>query len=335
MLNDQPRQQLQFLISQYSTDICDDVRRCEALLRDLCPEHKRELNLLIAALKERIPQDLLKNSPSINTDLTVKLLAQRLHDHLGIAEAFALWAVESWALALIVPPKPKNTWQEPHTGMEFVRIKAGSFIMGSAVMEHGRNLDERPHSVTIAKDFFLAKYPVTQAQWQTVMGSNPSYFQGGQLPVERISWLDVQQFIEKLTRLSPERFRLPSEAEWEYACRAGTHSAFYTGEELETQQANFANHIGQTSPVGLYPANAWQLHDMIGNVWEWTGSEYDEQYTGAENIIVTKTVNSSWRVVRGGSWHLEARHLRSANRHNYTSDFRYSSIGFRLVKDID
>ncbi|CAG0958613.1 partial Serine/threonine-protein kinase Pkn1, partial [Anaerolineae bacterium] len=220
---------------------------------------------------------------------------------------------------------------ETQTGMEFVRIHAGQFLMGSIIGEPDRNPNERQHKVSIAQDFFIAKYPVTQAQWQKIMGNNPSQFTGDRLPVERVSWIDVQLFIEKLSTLSKQTFRLPTEAEWEYACRAGTTTPFYTGDSVELNQANFANQIGKTSQVGLYPANPWGLYDMIGNVWEWTGSEYDEHYQGLENQSVQKAT-SSWRVVRGGLWNAEARNLRSANRHTYTSDFRYSSIGFRLVR---
>lgn len=331
MLNDQPRQQLHYLIAQYSPTVCDDARRCEAILKDLCPEYKRELNLLIAALKEKIPQELSKAPAHIPPDFTIKLLAQRLHDHLGIAEHFAFWAVESWALALNIIQQNKTDWQDEQTGIEFLLINAGSFLMGSNIGEPDKNPNERLHKVTIEHDFYLAKYPITQAQWQSIMGNNPSQFRGDRHPVERVSWLDVQQFIEKLSTLSKQTFRLPTEAEWEYACRAGTTTAFYTGDNLDLNQANFANQIGKTSPIGLYPANPWGLYDMIGNVLEWTGSEYDEHYQGLETKTAQKGA-SSWRVVRGGLWNSEARNLRSANRHSYTADFRYSSIGFRLVR---
>ena len=280
MLNDQPRQQLNYLIAHYTSRVCDDTRRCEAILKDLCPEHKRELNLLISALKEKIPQELMKAPAHITPEFTIKVLAQRLHDHQGIAEHFALWAVESWALALNIIQQNKTDWQDEQTGMEFVRINAGSFMMGSIIGEPDRNPNERLHKVTIAQDFFIGKYPVTQAQWQSIMGYNPSQFRGDRLPVERVSWIDVQVFIEKLSFLSKQTFKLPTEAEWEYACRAGTTTAFYTGDTLDHNQANFANQIGKTSQVGLYPANPWDLYDMIGNVWEWTGSEYDEHYQG-------------------------------------------------------
>jgi len=240
MLNEQPRTQLRTMLVQYGQSVCQDAKRCEALLRDFCPEHKRELNLLIAALKEGIPQELLKPSPHISIEFSIKRLAQTLHDNLGIAESFAFWTVESWALSLNVLTQPiaqtqsKQTtpsktptpliiqlqttslsaqWRDPVTGMEFVKIPKGSFMMGSPDNEPERRSDEKLHCADITHDFYLSKYLVTQAQWQAVMGDNPSNFKGDNLPVEQVSWLDVQRFIEQLNHKTRQQYRLPTEAE--------------------------------------------------------------------------------------------------------------------------
>ncbi|MDD1607710.1 MAG: formylglycine-generating enzyme family protein [Methylococcaceae bacterium] len=360
MLNEQPRTQLRTMLIQYGQSVCQDAKRCEALLRDFCPEHKRELNLLIAALKEGIPQQLLIPSSHISIEFTIKRLAQTLHDNLGIAESFAFWAVESWALSLNVLtqpiaqtqqpqlPTPKQTptpqiikpqtaslsaqWRDPITGMEFVKIPKGIFMMGSPDNEPDRCDNEKLHRVDIAHDFYLSKTLVTQAQWQAVMGDNPSHFKGNDLPVEQVSWLDIQRFIAQLNHKTGQQYRLPTEVEWEYACRAGTSTPFYTGHVLTAKEANF-NHFlfGKTSVVGSYPPNPWGLYDIAGNVWEWTASVYDTDYKFSEQVSNNNDANSQ-RVFRGGSWLNKQNYVRSANRLNLSPDYRDNNIGFRLSR---
>jgi formylglycine-generating enzyme required for sulfatase activity len=359
MLNEQPRTQLRTMLVQYGQSVCQDAKRCEALLRDFCPEYKCELNLLIAALKEGIPQQLLKPSPHISIEFTIKRLAQTLHDNLGIAESFAFWAVESWALALNVltqpiaqtqhqhSPPPKQTptpqiippqteslstqWRNPITDIEVVKIPKGSFMMGSPYNEPDRCSNEKLHRVNITHDFYLSKTLITQAQWQAVMGDNPSRFKGNNLPVECVSWLDVQRFIAQLNHKTGQQYRLPTEAEWEYACRAGTSTPFYTGHVLTAKEANFNRTVGQTSVVGSYPPNPWGLYDMAGNVWEWIASLYDANYKFSEQLL-SNNDTSSRRVLRGGSWNNKPYNLRSASRGNNTPDLRNYDIGFRLSR---
>lgn len=354
MLNEQPRKQLHFILLQYGRSLCQDAKRCEALIRDLCPEHELERNLLITALKAGVPQALLASQVAI--ELTIKTHAQLLHQQLGLAEHFALWSVESWALSLNLltqpiaktqQPSPKQTptpqiiqaqttplsteWHDPIKSMEFVKIPKGSFMMGSPDNEPDRGSDEKLHRVDIAHDFYLSKTLVTQAQWQAVMGNNPSHFKGNLLPVEQVSWFDVQRFIAQLHHKTGQQYRLPTEAEWEYACRAGKNMRFYTGHVLTGKEANFYGNVGKTSVVGSYPPNPWGLYDMAGNVWEWTASIYDANYKFSEQLS-SNNDSSSLRVLRGGSWSYRQIYLRSANRYNGIPHLHSCSIGFRLFR---
>ncbi len=194
------------------------------------------------------------------------------------------------------------------TLFEFCPIHAGTFKMES-------------NEVRIDQDFYLGKYQVTQQQWEAVMGNNPSNFKGGSLPVETVSWDDAQIFIQKLNQLSGKKnYRLPTEGEWEYACRAGSTSDYYFGDN-ESQLGEYAWYDGNsgatTHPVGQKKPNEWGLYDMAGNVWEWTDSWYDSSHSN--------------RVLRGGCWYINAEVCRSDYRCCYSPDYRYYYIGFRLV----
>lgn len=226
---------------------------------------------------------------------------------------------------------------------EMVKIKGGCFMMGSPTTEIERFSDEDQHQVCV-NDFEIGKYEVTQAQWLSVMGNNPSYFKGDNLPVESISYDKIQEFIERLNYQTNKNYRLPTEAEWEYAARAGTSTTFYTGKCITTKQANYdgdydyngcrtkTNVYKQTTViVGSYPANPWGLYDMTGNVFEWTCSEYNKYYSGSEKVCT----NNGKNVLRGGSWYSMPFSLRSAYRSTFNMQHtrhRHSSIGFRLVR---
>lgn len=359
MLNEHPRQQLRLIITQYGQTVCHDAKRCEALLRDYCPEHKRELNLLIAALKEGVPQQLLKASPHVGIEFTLKTLTAQLHDNLGTAEHFAYWAVETWALSLNVLVQPieqtvqvvqptvqiatpkvqipqRQTaaadWTCPVTGMEFIKIPKGSFMMGSPEDEEGRNDDETLHHVNIRHDFYLGKYLVIEAQWEIIMGDNPLYFKGATLPV-KLNWEETLLFISQLSFKTGQQYRLPTEAEWEYACRAGTNTPFYTGYVIKETEANFNF---SPLPVGSYPPNPWGLYDMVGNEFEWTASIYDENYKFSEQVADSSS--DLHRVIRS-VFSFDTNSLRSADRNNswlYDSPISIrcgnGSCGFRLVR---
>ena len=236
-------------------------------------------------------------------------------------------------------------WIEPATGMAFVRIPAGRFTMGSPLSEPGREEQERQHEVALSRPFYLGRYEVTQGEWQTVQGENPSWFPGNpSMPVERVNWFEVQQFLERLTdRSDDSRFRLPSEAEWEYACRAGATTAYPGGATLTTQQANVDGRLqsgppvepvfrGKPTPVGDFPANAWGLHDMTGNVWEWTSDEHCE-YGDGPVVDPAVTCRARLKVIRGGSWYFGADSARCALRYTHNPSDRGFSLGFRVVRE--
>jgi formylglycine-generating enzyme required for sulfatase activity len=230
-------------------------------------------------------------------------------------------------------------------GMKLVLISKGTFMMGSPESEKGRDDVETQHEVTISKDYYLGVYEVTQAQYEKVIGKNPSQFQGGRvgnenadLPVEQVSWDDAVEFCKKLSELPEEKkagrvYRLPTEAQWEYACRAGSKSAYSFGESSKSL-GDYAwfdkNSNGRTHPVGEKKANAWGLYDMHGNVWEWCSDWYGEYPNGALSDP-TGPKEGSFRVFRGGSWRYVAADCRSAVRYRNGPSFRYYSIGFRVA----
>ncbi len=230
--------------------------------------------------------------------------------------------------------------------LDLVRIEAGEFEMGSPVGEEGRGRDEGPqHRVRISKPFYMGKYEVTQAQWRAVMGDNPSYFKGDDLPVEQVSWEDAQRFCEKLSQRSGRSIRLPTEAEWEYACRAGTETPFHFGATLSTQQANYdgnymygegskGEYREKTTPVGGFPANGWGLHDAHGNVREWCADWYDTSHYEDQpdpDVDPSGPGSGADRVLRGGSWYNGPGYCRSAFRYRDSPDLRYRLIGFRVA----
>ena len=220
-------------------------------------------------------------------------------------------------------------------GMEFVKIPSGEFLMGSS----DEDLDRQPvHKVTIKTPFLLGKYPVTQEQWIKVMGLNPSYFRGNDLPVEEVSWDDVQKFIQKLNQLEgTDEYRLPSEAEWEYACRAGTTTSysFGAGEAKLEEYAWYSENSDKTQSVGQKKPNSWGLYDMHGNVCEWCQDKYHDNYSGAPSDgSAWEEGRSSDRVDRGGSWVNLARSCQSAYTGGDDHRDRRNFIGFRLLRKL-
>lgn len=227
-------------------------------------------------------------------------------------------------------PKPGSIVRN-RLGMELVYVPAGSFQMGSSNGES----DEKPvHSVTIKEGFYMGRYEVTQAEWQQLMKNNPSYFKGDKLPVERVSWDDAQSFVNNLNARGEQFFyRLPTEAEWEYACRAGT-----TGDSagnLNEMAWYSTNSGGTTHTVGGKRPNAWGLADMHGNVWEWCADYHHQNYHGAPtdgNAWLTGGAMNS-RVLRGGSWGSGPTVVRSARRGRAAPIRNLNDLGFRVVAD--
>jgi len=258
-------------------------------------------------------------------------------------------------------------------------IPAGSFLMGSPTDEPNKYSDEGPQYEVTLGSFFMAQTPITQAQWREVAGwrklerdldPDPSHFKGDNRPVERVSWLDAMEFCHRLSQRTGKKYTLPSEAQWEYACRAGTNTPFHFGATLKPELANY--NTAQTTDVASFPANGWGLHDMHGNVWEWCLDEWHESYEGAptdgsawvegnslgkccaagrgttspgaaarltaspstRTTAITPSVSASVaspeRLVRGGSWSLAPSACRSAYRLRRHLGSRLCSVGFRV-----
>jgi formylglycine-generating enzyme required for sulfatase activity len=241
--------------------------------------------------------------------------------------------------------------------LDMVAIPGGKFVMGSPEDEDGRYEWESPqHEVTVPP-FFMGKYPVTQAQWRAVaalpqvnreLNPDPSNFKGDNLPVEQISWYEAVEFCDRISKHTKQNYRLPSEAEWEYACRAVTTTPFHFGETITTKLANYDGNFTygsapegeyrkETTPVGSFNvANAFGLYDMQGNVFEWCADHKHDSYEGAptngrawpEDV---NDNNSQLRMLRGGSWDFIPRYCRSAYRFYIDPNFRDNSVGFRVV----
>jgi len=241
--------------------------------------------------------------------------------------------------------------------LAMVAIPGGSFVMGAPETEQGSRERERPqHQVTV-KPFYMSKYPITQAQWRAVaalpqinqpLKPNPSRFQGNQRPVEQVSWYDAQEFCARLARQTGMAYQLPTEAQWQYASRAGTTTPFYFGETITSKLANYQSSITyaserkgiyreQTTPVGSFPPNVFGLYDMHGNVWEWSADLWHENYQDAPSDdkiweLKDKSVEDNpTGLSLGGSWATVPQHSRSAFRQSFHANLRLMNIGFRVV----
>jgi formylglycine-generating enzyme required for sulfatase activity len=236
--------------------------------------------------------------------------------------------------------------------LDMVAVNSGNFLMGAAHGEKYAIDREYPQHRVDVQPFFMGKYPITQAQWQAVSAlpkvnrdlvSYPSHFKGEHLPVESVSWLNAMEFCDRLSNFTGVSYRLPSEAEWEYACRAGSNTPFAYGETLTSQVANYgseyayaAEPVGDyrqaTTPVGQFVPNALGLSDMHGNVWEWCADRWHETYAGApsDGKAWLKGGNSDWRSLRGGGWSDYPSRSRSAQRSGYPAEGLNRIIGFRV-----
>ncbi|MEO0349807.1 MAG: SUMF1/EgtB/PvdO family nonheme iron enzyme [Cyanobacteria bacterium P01_A01_bin.15] len=251
-----------------------------------------------------------------------------------------------------------------NVGLEMVKIQAGQFWMGSPGNESNRRDNEGPQHLVRVPEFWMGKYPVTQAQWAEVaalpkvehdLEPFPSRFKGANLPIERVSWYEAVEFCQRLSRQTEHIYRLPSEAEWEYACRAGTNTRYSFGNTITGEQVNcdFQKNVvvnegfmglgrkeekrgtyrGKITTVDSLPPNDWGLYDMHGNVWEWCADHWHDNYAGApiDGAPWLSGGNSNSRVLRGGSWINYPRYCRSAARYSFTPDNRDSYYGFRVV----
>jgi len=263
---------------------------------------------------------------------------------------FALLAVVVSASSCTKAPPATERMVLTINGVEYAfrQCPDGTFMMGSPAKEQGRYGNETQHQVTLTQDFWMLETPVTQEMWESVMGGNPSYFKGsGQLPVEQVSWDDCQEYVQRLNALkvapSGYKFSLPTEAQWEYACRAGTTTALNDGKNLKDDQYdcpnldklgwyNWKNKESQTHEVGLKKANAWGLFDMHGNVREWC---LDKSTSYPEDSVTDPLGHSNdvllLHVFRGGSWKGIARYCRSACRGFGTPSSRNENVGARIA----
>ncbi|MFM6537396.1 MAG: formylglycine-generating enzyme family protein [Microcystis panniformis] len=237
--------------------------------------------------------------------------------------------------------------------IKMIAIPGGTFMMGSPeddkypITEGSKNSERPQHQVTV-KPFSMGKYPITQAQWRAIaklpqvnkeLEPNPSYFKGDDLPVESVSWNDAQEFCARLSRMTNKIYRLPTEAQWEYACRAGTTTPFYFGNRITTKLANYNSngtkeqYREKTTDVGSFPPNAFGLYDMPGNVWEWCEDGWHNNYEGAPidgTAWKSVSIYIELKVIRGGAWYRYSEDCRSASR-NSVADFDNRYVGFRVV----
>ena len=239
--------------------------------------------------------------------------------------------------------KTHKTWSEPETGMKFVWIKPGCFKMGSPAHETDRGRDETQHRVCLTDGYWLGKFEVTQGQWKKVTGQSPSRVKCNNCPVEQISWNDVQDFLQRInTYRLGYTFRLPTEAEWEYAARAGTTTPFSFGPNVSPEQVNYdgnypysngvqGKYRKTTVTVGSLPENAWGLHEMHGNVSEWV-NDWRGKYPAKKARDPVGARSGSGRVYRGGNWYNSAGYCRSAYRSDARPEYNDSYLGFRLLR---
>lgn len=350
------RQQLAHLIIRHGITLHEDRRKCEELLRNLNPDCRRETFVLIAAVKEGVVRDLLNSSSGLSARVQMDSLARRLRENVGLAEQGASWAVDAWAEALRVGPYQSTVALQltNSIGIDFIQVPAGDYSMGSPDSDANGKDNERPyHRVRITKSFFLAKFPVTQMQYLTVIGHNPSWFSttgNGKynvgtndttmFPVEMVSWQDAELFCRRLGQLAEERlasrtYRLPSEAEWEYACRAGTATRYYFGDdpvECSRYAWSKVNSSQGPQPVGKKHPNAMGFYDMLGNISEWCIDPYDADYYRHSPIDDPLALEEcSYRVSRGGDWYHDTSACRCATRLPLAATQRNRMTGFRLV----
>ena len=261
----------------------------------------------------------------------------------AVARPYLAWAAD-------IPPTELGAAAatQPVTnslGMKFVTIPAGEFLMGFAPGEPGYSADQPQRKVRITRAFRMQTTPVTQKQFAVFIKGNTSAYKGDNQPVERVSWLEAVQYCKMLSEKEGKTYRLPTEAEWEYACRAGTTTWYYFGNTISTKLANYDGTFvfgdsvksvfrGKTTDVGSFPPNPWGLFDMCGNVWQWC-SDWDGDYPKGDAVDPTGPADGTQKVMRGGSYNNEPGECRSASRDWYDIDGQRDNRGFRMVMEIE
>jgi formylglycine-generating enzyme required for sulfatase activity len=307
----------------------------------------------IETLSETIPEKLPEEKPETLQEAPAETLTETIPVKLAetipeaLPEALPEPAVVRLSTALVAAScsVQLRTHGSRFSDASFVTVGPGTFIMGSPEHEPGRGRDETQHEVTLSSGFSIQETPVTQRQWKSVMGNNPSHFQqgGGDCPVEGVSWNDCQEFIKRINITGKYSYRLPTEAEWEYACRAGSSSSFFNGEitkKILSRRDPCLDAIGwyignsgkKTHPVAEKKPNAWGLFDMHGNVFEWCQDWYGK--LGAVSRTDPRGASlGPGCVVRGGSWSSNPQDCRSARRFYRAPSLRCDIVGFRLVRE--
>jgi formylglycine-generating enzyme required for sulfatase activity len=301
----------------------------------------QELEIVLDKMLQDIPVDRFQSA----TEVFLALQIQEVPANIIVPQLPVSPNPFQQVLQFISPPlkPPVYPNQNENLGkgviLEMVAIPGGKFLMGSPEGE-GNDREKPQHQVTI-QPFYMGKYPVTQAQWEMVsrlpevkidLRSKPSHFKGANLPVENVSWHDAREFCARLSKATGKLYRLPSEAEWEYACRANTTTPYYFGNTITTDLVNHNNKYGQTTDVGKFPPNAFGLYDMHGNVWEWCEDSWHKNYMTAPNNGNALTSQSdNKRMLRGGQWYLNPSYCRSASRSYNNGDRRNKDNSFRLV----
>ena len=304
-----------------------------------------------------VPSGINADSPAYLDDVFRKAYGKLEHRYANAADFLQALNPPLVAPARRIIPVPNPPAKTPVSstdamsrftnslGMTFVYIAPGSFMMGSPETEEARELDESLHPMTVDRPFMMAITTVTQKQWKGVMRTDPSAHKGDELPVENVSWNDAVEFCRRLSEREGERYRLPTEAEWEYACRAGSSTPFHFGETLCADEANYNStftyghgHKGEyrqatIAAAGLEP-NAWGLHQMHGNVWEWCQDAYGEYDVDGVVSAGGEADANTPRVLRGGSWSDLPRDCRSAFRFRASAEDRGDNIGLRICIEL-
>jgi formylglycine-generating enzyme required for sulfatase activity len=307
---------------QRQAELAEEQRRKEQAERDRLAEQKQQ---------EQIERDRALVQKQEQERLKAEQEAQRKAERDRIEQERSEASQVQQKPFTIYVTKRKLFGGNDRIPVEMVAIPGGKFWMGSPKgVGHD---DERPrHEVAIAP-FYMSKYPITQAQYQAVMEKNPSYFKGEKRPVEQVSWLDAIAFCDALSKMSGRKVTLPSEAQWEYACRVGTETPFYFGKTISAEQVNSNQNRSGTTDVGIFPPNQFGLYDMHGNVREWCLDHWHGNYQGAPKdgiAWLTNDENAS-RLLRGGSWYGDPDICRSAYRDRISPDDRNNCFGFRVA----
>ena len=340
------KNKLRKIITDYGVKI-EEPKRLEALINDLLiTESKSDL----FAIKLPLQQGLVSELKNKGKDY-IHLFKHKLVNDCCMAEDKAIFTTNIWVFALFnddvkisnsikIEPDTKENIIKPNIVEPQIINPTNNyepemvFVEGGPLMKGG---DERSlHRVTV-NSFYIGKYQITQKQWFEIMGNNPSYFKGDNLPVESVSWYDVQKFLRKLDQKTWKKYRLPTEAEWEYAARGGVKSKGYEyagSNNIDDVAWYISNSNDHTHRVGTKDSNELGIYDLSGNVWEWCQDWYEENYYGrSPNNNLKGPDHRIYRVLRGGSWFISVNHCRSFYRGKSYPNGRYYGTGFRLVHD--